>query len=114
MPCICSEMVVATPVNTVTVTSVVEPRLALPGDTTHVAFTGAAVQLNVAVPVIPVADCSRSGKVALFPFAIVADVLPSAMSVKSTPTPVNASVCGELGALSVIVSTPVLVPAAEG
>ncbi len=114
MKCLCSEMVVATPVNTVAVTSVVEPRLALPGDTTHVAFTGAAVQLKVAVPVIPVADCSSKGNVALFPFAIEADVLPSAIKVKSTPTPVSASVCGELGALSVIVRAPVLVPAAEG
>ena len=54
-------VVVVPPVATVTVTRVVAPRGALVGDTTHVAFTGAPVQLSVALPLIPAAERSSSG-----------------------------------------------------
>ena len=85
--------------------------------TVQVAPVGAPVHVSEAVPLIP-APPIESEYWAVAPAATVAELEPPDAIPRPTPgaapIPVSVTVCGLLGALSVIVRVPVRVPEAVG
>ncbi len=104
----------ATLVAIVTVTGVTPPSADVAGFTTHVAYAGTGAHVIATVPGTPAADVSSIGNTACPPAAIVAVVLPFALSAKSTPVPVSRKLCGDPAALSTTVKLPVSAPAVAG
>ena len=75
---------------------------------------GNGAQERLTLPGTPAAELSNSGNTACCPAEIVAVVLPAGASAKSTPVPVNATLCGDPAALSVTLTDPARGPAAVG
>ena len=94
--------------------SAVPPSPACVGFTLQVAYAGAPAQKNDTVPGTPATDVSSSGYAASPPAAMLWVVLPLALRAKSTPVPVNCTLCGDDPALSVKVTLPVRDPGAVG
>ena len=85
-----------------------------PGARLQLEFAGSPVQVSVATPGTLAAELSSSGNTALLPLDTLTVVPPSAVRVKSTPVPLRAIACGELGALSETLNTPDRGPPAVG
>lgn len=79
--------------------------------TEHVADTGAPEQVDAKLPVKPAVSCRLN--VAVCPALTVAERLPDTVS-SEFAFPVTATVCGEFGASSAIVTVAVRAPVAEG
>jgi hypothetical protein len=89
----------------------------LVGDSVHVEFTGAPVQVNATGVVNPLRAVTVTVKLTLLPAATLADDGDTAM-LKSgpplVPVPVSAAVCGPLGSLSATLKVAVAAAAAVG
>jgi hypothetical protein len=93
--------------------TVVEPAAAtLEGVMLQVALSGVPAQAKVVGSAV--AEVKRSGNTAFWPLAMVTVVSPSGVRAKSTALPVRWRICGERGALSVMVRVPVRAPPAVG
>ncbi len=109
-----SSEALASPVATVTVTTVELPSTAFAGFTVQMECAGAPAHVNAALPLTPATELSSSRYVADCPLATVKLVGPSGARAKSTPVPVSCTVCGELPALSENVTVPVRKPVPVG
>jgi hypothetical protein len=101
---------------TVTFVGLLGFNVTVPGVGAQEESSGAPVHVRVTVWLNPPPGESSKGKVATWPAATLAEVLePDAgVKLKSWPVPESATACGLPGALSVIVSVPVMLPLAVG
>src|SRR6266550_5680112 len=78
------------------------------GVTAHVDSDGAPVQVSATVWLKPPTGETATVKFAICPAATVVDAGETGANEKSCPVPLSATVCGLLGALSLIVNVPSL------